>query len=240
MQAQQKTIGLIGGMSWESSKMYYEFVNQKVKEQLGGLHSSKNIMITVDFAEIAKLTFQNDWDAIGEIIKGAAQKLEIAGADIILLCTNTIHLVSDYIADNVNVPFLHIADATGMAIKKKNLKKVGLLGTSFTMEKDFYKGYILENYGIEVIIPNEADRKIVHDIIYDELVKGKFTETSKEKCKQIINNLVLDGAEGIILGCTELPILIPESEVDIPAFDTGKIHAYKAVEWAIENKEACV
>lgn len=239
MQAQQKTIGLIGGMSWESSKIYYEHVNQRAKELLGGSHSSKNIMITVDFAEIVKLTFQKDWDAIGEIIKDAAQKLERAGADIILLCTNTIHLISNYITDNVNVPFLHIADATAIEIQKQKLKKVGLLGTSFTMEKDFYKGHILENYGIEVIIPNAEDRKVVHDIIYDELVKGQFTQASKEKCLRVINNLKLDGAEGVIFGCTELPILISESEVDIPTFDTGKIHAYRAVDWAIENAAVC-
>ncbi|NJB69968.1 aspartate racemase [Saonia flava] len=230
-----KTIGLIGGMSWESSKLYYESVNTKVKEELGGSHSCKNIMITVDFAEIEKLTFEGDWDGIGEIIKDAAIKLERAGADIVLLCTNTIHLVSNYISDNISIPFLHIAEATGLEIKKKGLRKVGLLGTRFTMEKDFYKGYIKENHGIEVIVPNEADRKIVHDIIYNELVKGQFTEVSKEKCLKIIKTLQKDGAEGIILGCTELPILIPSSEVEIPTLDTGTIHAQMAVEWALNN-----
>lgn len=231
----QKTIGLIGGMSWESSKLYYESINTKVKEILGGSHSSKSIMITVDFAEIEKLTFENNWDAIGEIIRDAAVKLENAGADIVLLCTNTIHLVSNYITDAISIPFLHIAEATGAAVKKKQLKKVGLIGTSFTMEKDFYKGYIKDNYGIEVIIPNKEDRKTVHDIIYNELVKGNFTPVAKEKCVAIIERLQQNGAEGIILGCTELPILIPEAEVAIPTFDTGTIHAHMAVEWALKN-----
>ncbi|MGB5820908.1 MAG: aspartate/glutamate racemase family protein [Saonia sp.] len=232
-----KTIGLIGGMSWESSKMYYEFVNNKVKSRLGDSHSGKSIMLTVDFAEIKKLSFENNWEAIGEIMKGAAQQLERAGADIILLCTNTIHLVSDAISTNVNIPFLHIADATAKEIQKEGLKKVGLLGTAFTMEKDFYKGHILENYGIEVIIPDESDRKTIHDIIYNELVKGQFTQASKEKCKEIIARLREAGAEGIIMGCTELPILIPDSEVAIPTFDTGKIHAHHAVEWALDNDQ---
>lgn len=230
-----KTIGLIGGMSWESSKFYYEFVNTRVKEVLGGSHSCKNIMVTVDFAEIEKLTFEGNWDGIGEIVRDAAIKLEKAGADIVLLCTNTIHIVSDYITNSISVPFLHIADATGIALRDKGLKKVGLLGTRFTMEKEFYKGYILEKYGIEVIIPNQMDRETVHNIIYGELVKGQFTQVSKEKCLTLIENLKKDGAEGVILGCTELPILLPEQDIDIPSFDTGKIHAHSAVDWALKQ-----
>lgn len=232
---EQKTLGLIGGMSWESSKMYYQFINQRAKELLGGSHSAKSIMFSVDFAEIEKLTFENDWKAIGELMKEAAQSLEKAGADIILLCTNTIHLVSNAITSTVDIPFLHIADATGAAIKKQGLTKVGLLGTQFTMGKDFYKGYIFDNYGIEVIIPEAQDRKLVHDIIYQELVKGVFSDASKQKCMAVIERLGLAGAEAIIMGCTELPILIPDALVDLPTFDTGKIHAEAAVEWAIKQ-----
>ncbi|MEO1053149.1 MAG: aspartate/glutamate racemase family protein [Bacteroidota bacterium] len=230
-----KTIGLIGGMSWESSKVYYEFLNRRAKELLGGSHSGMSIMYSVDFAEIEKLTFAGDWDGIGDMMKQAAQSLEKAGADVILLCTNTIHLVSDAITQNTSVPFLHIADATGESIASAGLRKVGLLGTAFTMEKDFYKGYIKEKFGIEVIIPEAEDRKLVHDIIYNELVKGQFTEEAKNACLAIIDRLKASGAEGVIMGCTELPILIPEDEVDLPSFDTSKIHVYKAMDWAIKD-----
>ncbi|NAS13259.1 aspartate/glutamate racemase family protein [Poritiphilus flavus] len=233
-----KTIGLIGGMSWESSKVYYEYLNRRTQELLGGSHSSKNIMVTVDFAEIERWSFDGNWEAIGELMKESAQKLELAGADIILLCTNTIHLVSDAITQNVNIPFIHIADATGEAIKAQNLKKVGLLGTAFTMEKDFYTGYIRDKYDIEVIIPKAGDRQTVHKIIYDELVKGIFTEESRKKCMEIIQRLSDAGAEGIILGCTELPLLIPEASVDLPTFDTSRIHVYKAVDWALDRTAA--
>jgi aspartate racemase len=232
-----KTIGLIGGMSWESSKLYYEFLNTKAKEMLGGSHSAKCIMVSVDFADIERLTFKGDWNAIGERMKEAAQQLERAGADIILLCTNTIHLVSNYISENVSVPFLHIATTTGDSIKIRNLKKVALLGTRFTMEKDFYTKTLINDFGLEVMIPNSNERKIVHDIIYDELVKGQFTKTSKQKIIEIIKELQSQGAEGVILGCTELPILISTSDVEIPIFDTGKIHAHAAIEWSLKNKK---
>ena len=230
-----KTIGLIGGMSWESSKLYYEFLNTQIKEILGGSHSAKCVMVSVDFAEIERLTFQGDWDAIGELMKEAAQQLERAGADIILLCTNTIHLVSHYISNNVNIPFLHIATTTGEAIKRKGLKKVALLGTKFTMEKDFYTKTLVNDFGIEVIIPDTSGRKVIHDIIYNELVKEQFTDSSKQEIIEIIKQLQSQGAEGVILGCTELPILISELDVDIPIFDTGKIHAFEAVDWSINN-----
>ena len=230
-----KTIGLIGGMSWESSKLYYQNINLKTNQLLGGTNASKSIMISVDYSEIEKLSFQGKWDDIAEIMKNAAQRLEKAGADIVLLCTNTIHIVSDSIKGGIDIPFLHIAEATGADIKRKNLKKVGLLGTKFTMEKDIYSLNIKNKFDVEVIIPNINDRQIIHDIIYNELVKGIFTKESKEKCKHLIERLQLDGAEGIILGCTELPILIPESEINIPSFDTGKIHAEMAVDFAISN-----
>ncbi|TRX59933.1 aspartate/glutamate racemase family protein [Fulvivirga sp. M361] len=230
-----KTIGLIGGMSWESSKVYYKLINERVKELLGGTHSCKSIMISVDFNEIERLTFENKWDEIGEMMAACAQQLEQAGADIILLCTNTIHMVSDAITQSVTIPFLHIAEATGQEISSQKLKKVALLGTKFTMEKDFYTGILKKRYGLEVVIPREEDRQIVHDLIYNELVLGKFTTASKEKCKRIIGQLVIEGAEGVILGCTELPLLIPSQELDVPSFDTSKIHAYKGVEWALDG-----
>ncbi len=230
-----KTIGLIGGMSWESSKLYYEFLNRKAKEVLGGSHSARCIMVSVDFADIERFTFKEDWNAIGELMKHAALQLERAGADIILLCTNTIHLVSHYITENVNIPFMHIATATGESIKKTGLKKVALLGTKFTMEKDFYTNTLVNDFGLEVIIPDTNGRQVVHDIIYNELVNGLFTNASKQKVIEIIKELQSQGAHGVILGCTELPILISELDVDIPIFDTGKIHAYSAIEWSINN-----
>jgi len=230
-----KTIGLIGGMSWESSKLYYEFLNTKAKDILGGSHSAKCILVSVDFADIERLTFEGDWEAIGELMKQAAQQLEQAGADIILLCTNTIHLVSHYISENVNIPFLHIATTTGESIKEIGLKKVALLGTKFTMEKDFYFNTFVNDFGLEVLIPDTNGRQVIHDIIYDELVKGQFTKSSKLQVVEIIQELMSLGAQGVILGCTELPILISASDVDIPIFDTGKIHAHKAIEWSVNN-----
>ncbi len=228
-----KTIGLIGGMSWESSKLYYEFLNTKAKELLGGSHSAKCIMVSVDFAEIERLTFKGDWNAIGVLMKNAAQQLEKAGADIILLCTNTIHIVSHYISENVKIPFIHIAAATGEFIKKMELKKIALLGTKFTMEKDFYTKTLVNDFGLEILIPDVPQRQVVHDIIYNELVRGQFTNTSKQKVIEIINELQNQGAQGVILGCTELPILISKSDVKIPIFDTGKIHAHTALEWSL-------
>ncbi|MCH9659885.1 MAG: aspartate/glutamate racemase family protein [Bacteroidetes bacterium] len=228
-----KTIGLIGGMSWESSKLYYEFLNTQAKDMLGGSHSAKCIMVSVNFAEIERLSFQGNWEAIGELMKEAAQQLERAGAEIIILCTNTIHLVSEYITENVDIPFLHIATTTGISIKKKGLKKVALLGTKFTMEKDFYTKTLINDFALDIIIPNPHSRRVVHDIIYNELVKGQFTNSSKQKIISIIKELEDQGAEGVILGCTELPILISEKDIEIPTFDTGKIHAHSAMEWSL-------
>lgn len=230
-----KTIGLIGGMSWESSKVYYEYTNQLIKQHLGGSHSAKSIMTSVDFSEIEKLTFEGNWNKIGDMMANQAVKLEKAGADMILLCTNTIHLVSDCIANSVAIPFIHIADATGEAIQAEGLKKIALLGTKFTMEKDFYSKILKEVYNLEVIIPSEEERQLIHNIIYDELVKGIFTEAAKQSCIQVINNLEKQGAEGVILGCTELPILISETDVAMPTFNTTKIHAQKAVHFALAN-----
>ncbi|MEL7002084.1 MAG: aspartate/glutamate racemase family protein [Bacteroidota bacterium] len=230
-----KTIGLIGGMSWQSSKVYYELINERTQELLGGSHSSKSIMLSVDFDEIERLSFAGDWETMALQMKEAAQQLERGGADVIVLCTNTIHLVSEAIVDAVDIPFIHIADATAQAIQNKGLQKVVLLGTAFTMEKEFYKGHIKDNYQIDVIIPEEADRQMIHSIIYDELVKGIFTDEAKNKCIEVIEKLRAQGAEGVIMGCTELPILIPENEVPIPSFDTSKLHAYKAVDWVLSD-----
>ncbi|WP_299764483.1 amino acid racemase [uncultured Dokdonia sp.] len=179
------------------------------------------------------MTFKGDWEAIGALMKQAAQQLEKAGADIILLCTNTIHLVSHYISESVSIPFLHIATTTGESIKKAGLKKIALLGTKFTMEKDFYSNTLINDFGLDILIPETNARQVVHDIIYNELVKGQFTTTSKQKIIEVIEQLQNQGAEGVILGCTELPILISESDITIPIFDTGKIHAYKAIAWSI-------
>lgn len=230
-----KTIGLIGGMSWESSADYYELINKKVKETLGGFHSCKSIMVTVDFAEIERLQHQDNWAVLDRMMAESAKQLELAGADIVILCTNTMHLCSSAIINEISIPFLHIAEATGLEIQKKNLKRVGLLGTKFTMEKDFYKEYLYNKFGVEVIIPSDEERKKVHNIIYQELVKGNIRNDSREIYKQIIKNLNKRGAEGVILGCTEIPSLISESDVDIPVFDTTTIHAEKAVEWALSD-----
>ena len=230
-----KTIGLIGGMSWESSAVYYELINTRVKEKLGGFHSCKSVMVTVDFAEIEKLQHQNEWETLDMLMASSAKQLELAGADIVVLCTNTMHLCTKTIIDNISIPFLHIAEATGMAIVSKNLKKVGLLGTKFTMEKDFYKDYIFNNFGIEVIIPSVKEREKVHNIIYSELVHGNIKDGSRETFKQIIKKMELAGAEGVILGCTEIPLLISDSDVNINVFDTTTIHANKAVDWALSD-----
>ena len=232
-----KTIGLIGGMSWESSVVYYEIINRKIRELLGGFHSCKSIMVTVDFAEIEPLQHRGEWDKLDDMMVQAAQQLEAAGADIVVLCTNTMHLCSPAIIKNISIPFLHIAQATGEEIVAKKLKKVALLGTKFTMEKDFYKEYINTNYSVEVIIPDKAEREQIHSIIYNELVHGIFKDSSRAIYQQIIKNLENRGAEGVILGCTEIPLLISDKDVNILTFDTTTIHATHAVEWAVGDDD---
>jgi aspartate racemase len=229
-----KKIGLIGGMSWESSQVYYEIINEKVREILGGFHSAKCIMESVDFAEIEKLQHIDDWDSLNKIMVDSALNLENAKADIIILCTNTMHLCSEEIIKNINIPFLHIAEATGKKIKERNINKVLLLGTKFTMEKDFFKNILINEFNIEAIIPNERDRNIVHKIIYEELVHGKLEAKSKKEYQRIINDSIKNGAEGVILGCTEIPLLIKNGDVDIPTFDTTRIHAESTVEFALK------
>ena len=230
-----KTIGLIGGMSWESSDVYYQIFNRKTKAALGGVHSCKCLMYSVDFGEIAALQHQGDWDKLAEIMIDAAQRLERGGADFIVLCTNTMHKLTAEIEQNTSIPFLHIADATAIEIKKMGMKKVGLLGTKFTMEQDFLKSRFLEKHQIQTIIPNQSDRDIVHTIIYDELVKGIITEKSRAAYLAIVQNLVTEGAEGIILGCTEIGLLITSQHTDIQLFDTTLLHAEQAVEMALAS-----
>ena len=228
-----KTIGLIGGMSWESSLEYYKIVNETVKEKLGGLHSCKCLMYSVDFGVIEALQHQNKWDELTKLMIEAAQNLKHGGADFIVICTNTMHKMAPEIENATGLNVLHIADFTGAAISKDQIQKVGLLGTRFTMEGDFYKKRLKDNYDIEVIIPEDADRQIIHDIIYNELCLGVIKDDSRQKYIDIINKLCANGAEGIILGCTEIPLLIKQSDVLIPVYDTTKIHAESAVDFAL-------
>ena len=225
-----KTIGLIGGMSWESSDVYYQMINRQVKNKLGGVHSCRSLMYSVDFGEIAALQHQGDWDKLAEIMIDAAQKLEKGGADFVVLCTNTMHKLAENIESNINIPFLHIADATASTIQKFGFKKVGLLGTKFTMEQDFLKKRFLDNYQIETIIPTQSSRERVHTIIYDELVKGIIKESSKQEYLKIIDELIENGAEGIILGCTEIGLLVKNEDTTAILFDTTSIHAERAVD----------
>jgi len=228
-----KTIGLIGGMSWESTESYYRLINETVKVALGGLHSAKLVLVSVDFAEIEKLQHQGKWKETGNILSKAAQSLEKAGADFILTCTNTMHLVAPQIQAEISVPLLHIADATAEEVTKSGISKIGLLGTAFTMEEDFYKGRLENEYGLEVLVPNQADRKIVHQTIYDELCLGKIEDASRKEYLRIIDTLIERGAEGIILGCTEIALLVKPEHTATKLFDTTRIHALKAVEKAL-------
>ena len=229
-----KTIGLIGGMSWESTELYYRIINETVKENLGGLHSAKCLLYSVNFEEIEKYQSTDQWEKSAEVLTEIAKKLEDAGADFIGICTNTMHKTVPYMEKSINIPILHIAEATAEEIKAQNIKKVALLGTKYTMIEDFYKEKILES-GIEVIIPNEDDIKIINDIIYDELCLGKVEFKSKEKYLKIIEKMKNQGAKGVILGCTEIGLLISQKDVDIKVFDTTKIHAKKIALSAIKN-----
>lgn len=225
-----KTAGLLGGMSWESTVGYYRAINEGIKNKLGGLHSAQIAMVSVDFGPIEKLQHQGDWEGTALILIEAAKRIEAAGADFLLICTNTMHKVAPQIEQAITIPILHIADATAETLIKNNIKIVGLLGTAFTMEQDFYKGRLEEKYGLKVIIPNADDRKIVHNIIYNELCLGKIELTSKHEYLRIISELSLSGAEAIILGCTEISMLVNQSDTNVTLYDTTEIHAKKAVE----------
>jgi len=230
-----KTIGLIGGMSWESSMEYYRIINEAIHEKLGGLHSAKIIMYSVDFAEIEPLQHQGRWEEATRLMIAAARQVESGGADFLLICTNTMHKLAAKVQEQIGIPLIHIADATAAQIKDQGIGKIGLLGTKFTMEEDFYRGRLSERYGLDVILPKREEREIVHRVIYDELCLGKIKPSSKMQYIHIIDNLVGDGAEGIILGCTEIGLLIKEEDIQVPLFDTTKIHALAAVEYALRN-----
>jgi len=229
-----KTIGLIGGLSWESSKEYYRIINETVNERLGGLHSAKCILYSLDFAESREIQQTKGWDELTKILIDTAQRLEAAGADIVLICTNTMHKFMPEIQREIHVPILHIADATAEKVLEKGLKKVGLLGTKMTMEEDFYKGRLMEKFGINVLVPDKDERDFIETVIIDELCVGKMNASSKKRFKQIIGKLVENGVEGIILGCTEIPLLIKQEDVNVPIFDTAEIHAKAAVEFALK------
>jgi aspartate racemase len=220
-------------MSWESSIEYYRIINEAAKERLGGLHSARSVMYSVDFAEVEALQHQGRWPEAAQILIGAARSIERAGADFIVLCTNTMHKVADDIQAHIDIPLLHIADATAEKIKRAGLNKIGLLGTRFTMEQDFYKGRLIDKYGLEVIVPDSQAQAIVHRIIYDELCLGVIKEESRRAYIVIMQDLVQAGAEGIILGCTEIELLIHDEDSQVPLFPTTKIHAVAAVEYAL-------
>ncbi len=223
-----KTIGLIGGMSWESSVEYYRLINEAVKERLGGLHSAQLLLYSVDFAAIERLQHGGDWDAAGAILADAARRLERGGADFLLLCTNTMHKVADAITGAVSIPFVHIADPTATAIRTAGVGTIGLLGTRFTMEQEFYRGRLEGQDGLRVLVPDAADREAVHRIIYDELCLGIISEESRAAYRAIMARLVAQGAEGIILGCTEITLLVSAADATVPLFDTTRLHAEAA------------
>ena len=227
-----KTIGLIGGMSWESSALYYRQINEAVKQQLGGLHSAKLILYSVDFAEVEALQRAGDWTAAGELLAHAARSLEAAGADFLLLCTNTMHIVAPAIQCAVNIPLLHIADPTAQAIQKAGLAKIGLLGTRFTMEHSFYVDR-LKQQGLQVLLPDRQDRDTVHRIIFEELCLGDLQEASRQQYRRIMASLVEQGAQAIILGCTEITLLVGAQDATVPLFDTTALHASAAAERAL-------
>ena len=230
-----KTIGLLGGMSWESTETYYRIINEGVKEKFGGLHSAKICLFSVDFDEIEKLQHSGNWSETAKILGDAAQSIEAGGADFLVMCTNTMHRVAREIESSIHIPLLHIADATAEKITSKGLRKVGLLGTKYTMEQDFYKGRLIEHHGIEVLVPNHKDRDFIHDVIYNELCIGKINKESRAGYVRIIENLADQGAQAVILGCTEIALLVQQEHTSAPLFDTTKIHALKALEEALSE-----
>jgi aspartate racemase len=230
-----KTIGLIGGMSWESTVPYYRLINEAVKQRLGGLHSARIVLYSVDFHDIEQLQQSGDWAAAGARLAGVAQAVERAGAEGLVLCTNTMHKVAPAIESAVRIPLLHIADATAVEIRAAGISTVGLLGTRFTMEQDFYRDRLSRGHGIRVIVPAAEDRAIVHRVIYEELCLGKIVEASRAEYRRTMTQLVSQGAEAIILGCTEITLLVDQGDATVPLFDTTGIHARRAAEWALED-----
>lgn len=228
-----KTIGMLGGMSWESTLSYYKAVNEGIKAELGGLHSAKICLYSVDFAEIETLQHKGQWDETAMILAQAAQSVEAGGADCLLICTNTMHKVVPQIEDKINIPILHIADATAEQLVADGITKVGLLGTRFTMEQDFYKSRLVDKFDIEVLVPNDEDRRLIHRVIYDELCQGEINTQSRERYIEVVERLSSQGTQAVILGCTEIALLINQHHTNVPLYDTTKIHAEYAVKWAI-------
>jgi aspartate racemase len=222
-----KTIGLLGGMSWESTTLYYQLINEGIKTRLGGLHSARIAMVSVDFQELLQVT--DNWAEAGQVLAKAGRQVQAAGADFLVICTNTMHIVAPVIQAAIDIPILHIADATARRIKSGGIQSIGLLGTNFTMEESFYKDRLRDIYGLNVLIPAAADRRIVHDIIYDELVLGQVKDSSRAEYLRIIDDLQRRGAEGVIEGCTEIVMLVQQQHTDVPLFDTTAIHAEAAV-----------
>lgn len=228
-----KTIGLLGGMSWESTALYYRLINEGVKQEMGDLHSARIAMVSLDFQEIEELQRQNEWDAAGHALAMAAKQVESAGADFLLICTNTMHIVAPMIQAAIGIPILHIADATARRIKDRQIQTIGLLGTNFTMEEGFYKDRLSEAYGLNVLIPPKPDREIVHGVIYNELVLGQVKESSRAEFLRIITDLQQRGSEGVIEGCTEIVMLVQQQHTEVPLFDTTTIHAEEAIKQAL-------
>ena len=228
-----KTIGLLGGMSWESSIEYYRIINQEIRRDLGGVHSARIVMVSLDFAEIEALQKEENWADATRILVSSAQKLEGAGADLVLICTNTMHMMADEVARSLSIPLLHIADATARAVQQKGVQSVGLLGTKFTMEEEFYRGRLENRHQLQILVPDQDQREMVHRVIYDELVQGKILAGSREKYLSVIQSLIDRGAEGIILGCTEIGLLVKAEDIPVPVFDTLEIHARAGVEAAL-------
>ena len=230
-----KTIGLIGGMSWESSSEYYRIINESTHNRLGGLHSAKSVLVSVDFADVELLQREGRWEEATQMMIEAACQVERAGADLLVICTNTMHKMAEEVQASIHIPLLHIADAAADTIKRQNIKKVGLLGTRFTMEEDFYKGRLIQMHGLEVLTPDKASRDLVDRVIYDELVVGVISAKSRVSYLEVIDDLVERGAAGVILGCTEIGLLVKSQDSPVPLFDTTLIHAQAAVEAALSN-----
>ena len=230
-----KTIGMLGGMSWESTATYYREINEGIKQNLGGLHSAKICLYSVDFDEIEKLQHADDWDTAAMVLAEGARKIEAGGADFLIICTNTMHRVASKIEQAISIPLLHIADATALKLKDDNITRVGLLGTRFTMEHNFYKSRITELFGIEVLVPESDERSLLHTVIYNELCLGKIENTSRQQCLEIISRLFARGAQAVILGCTEIALLISQDHTSIPLYDTTVIHANQAVSYALKD-----
>ncbi|HKB52997.1 MAG TPA: aspartate/glutamate racemase family protein [Ramlibacter sp.] len=232
-----KTIGLLGGMSWESTLPYYRQINELVARRLGGLHSAQLVLYSVDFERIERLQHAGDWQAAADLLAQAARALERAGAQFLVLCTNTMHAVAPQIEAAVRIPLLHIADPTGEEIRRSGLTQVALLGTSFTMEQAFYRDRLRDRHGLQVVTPPDADRAIVHRIIYDELCRGQIVDASRLQYRRILADLVVRGAQGVILGCTEISLLVTQADCAVPLFDTTALHARRAVDWALDSRD---